>query len=200
MNKITKTLVITSCLTFAFSNVVFANSDNQNFNHVNVSNEQSDVKSFTVSGYEFTYQNAPEEVKEDYEKSCEEFNINPSPNNLIFVPDTDASAYNLEQYQDARTLFDIEYNKDGYFRVLGDGKNYTVSTSVTVGYGHVQSGNAVHLAQLLCNEIANTDIKPDSQFGNATYNAVKTLQGKLGLTKDGIVGKQTWEAAAKRLP
>ncbi|MCC0781624.1 peptidoglycan-binding protein [Clostridioides sp. ES-S-0108-01] len=153
-----------------------------------------------VSGYEFTYQNAPEEVKKDYEKSCEEFNINPSPDNLIFVPDSNASAYDLDQYQDVRSLYDIEYNKNGYFRVLGNGKNYTVSTSVTVGYGYVQSGNPVHLVQILCNEIANTDIKPDSQFGSNTYNAVKKLQGKLGLTQDGIVGKQTWEAAAKRLP
>ncbi|HFL3157182.1 TPA: peptidoglycan-binding protein [Clostridioides difficile] len=200
MKKIAKTLVITSCLTFVFSNIAFANSDNKNSSYVKVEDEQSVVKSFTVSGYEFTYQNAPEEVKKDYEKSCEEFNINPSPDNLIFVPDSNASAYDLEQYQDARTLFDIEYNKNGYFTVLGDGKNYTVSTSVTVGYGHVQAGNPVHLVQLLCNEIANTDVKPDSQFGNNTYNAVKKLQGKLGLTQDGVVGKRTWEAAAKRLP
>ncbi|HBF5714556.1 TPA: peptidoglycan-binding protein, partial [Clostridioides difficile] len=57
-----------------------------------------------------------------------------------------------------------------------------------------------HLVQVLCNNLAGTTLKYDSQFGDATYNAVKKLQGKLGLPQDGIVGKRTWEAAARRLP
>ncbi|WP_227858107.1 MULTISPECIES: peptidoglycan-binding domain-containing protein [unclassified Clostridioides] len=201
MKRITKILVITSCLTLAFSNTVFANVDNKNSNYVNVSNKKSDEKSFTVSGYEFTYQNAPEEVKKGYEKSCEEFNIKPSPDNIIFVPDDNISTYDLDEYIDARTWFDVSYSKSGgYFKVVGGNKNYTVSTSVTVGYGYVTSGNPVHLVQILCRNLAGVNIEPDSQFGNNTYNAVKTLQGKLGLTRDGIVGKQTWEAAGNRIP
>ncbi|HFL2567351.1 TPA: peptidoglycan-binding protein, partial [Clostridioides difficile] len=66
MKKLIKTLVITSCLAFAFSGTVFANIDNENPNYVNSLNEKSITKSFTVSGYEFTYQNAPGEVKKDY--------------------------------------------------------------------------------------------------------------------------------------
>ncbi|MCC0629890.1 peptidoglycan-binding protein [Clostridioides sp. ES-S-0171-01] len=58
----------------------------------------------------------------------------------------------------------------------------------------------MHLVQILCRNLAGVNIEPDSQFGNNTYNAVKTLQGKLGLTRDGIVGKQTWEAAGNRIP
>ncbi|HGM3509488.1 TPA: peptidoglycan-binding protein [Clostridioides difficile] len=199
MKRITKTLAITCCMTFVFGNTVFANSNNKTFNYEKVLNEESVEKSFTVSGYEFTYQNAPEEVKKEYEESCKEFNIKPSPDNLIFIPDENINTYNLDGYKDARILYDIQYDRSGKFIVSGGGKNYTVSTSVTVGYGYTTSGNPVHLAQLLCNEIANTGIQADSQFGSATYNAVKTLQGKLGLTKDGIVGKRTWEAAANRL-
>ncbi|CZR97906.1 Putative peptidoglycan binding domain protein [Clostridioides difficile] len=190
MKKLTKTLVIMCCMAFAFSGTVFANS----------SNEESVEKSFTVSGYDFTYQNAPEEFKKDYEKSCEELNIKPSPTHKIFVPDEVMSGYDLEKYKEARDLFDVQYN-DGVFRVVGSGKNYSVNiNNVTVGYNHTQSGNAVHLVQVLCNNLAGTSLKYDSQFGNDTYNAVKKLQGKLGLPQDGVVGKQTWEAAAKRLP
>ncbi|MEN7994388.1 peptidoglycan-binding domain-containing protein [Clostridioides difficile] len=42
-------------------------------------------------------------------------------------------------------------------------------------------------------------IDDDSEFGPATYNAVKSLQGRLGLTRDGIVGRSTWDAAGRRL-
>ncbi|MDB2780519.1 hypothetical protein C3O98_18220 [Clostridioides difficile] len=110
------------------------------------------------------------------------------------------SNYDLDQYKEARDLFDVQY-KDGVFRVVGSGKNYSVNINNTiVGYNHTTSGNAVHLVQVLCNNLAGTTLKYDSQFGDATYNAVKKLQGKLGLPQDGIVGKRTWEAAARRLP
>ncbi|HBF0728349.1 TPA: peptidoglycan-binding protein [Clostridioides difficile] len=200
MKKLTKTLVITSCLAFAFSGTVFANINNENPNYVNSLNEKSITKSFTVSGYEFTYQNAPGEVKKDYEESCKEFNIKPSPDHKIFVQEELMSNYDLDQYKEARDLFDVQY-KDGVFRVVGSGKNYSVNINNTiVGYNNTTSGNAVHLVQVLCNNLAGTTLKYDSQFGDATYNAVKKLQGKLGLPQDGIVGKRTWEAAARRLP
>ncbi|HBF5563107.1 TPA: peptidoglycan-binding protein, partial [Clostridioides difficile] len=53
----------------------------------------------------------------------------------------------------------------------------------------------MHLVQLLCQQINGSDIDPDSKFGPATYNQVKILQGRLGVTKDGVVGKATWQAA-----
>nr|UWI48987.1 peptidoglycan-binding protein [Clostridioides difficile] len=200
MKRLRKSLIITSCLVFAFSGTVFANSDNKNSNSVNSSNEESVKKSFTVSGYEFTYQNAPEKFKKDYEKSCEELNIKPSPNHKIFVPEEIMSSYELEEYKEARDLFDVQYEK-GVFRVVGSGKNYSVDiTNTIVGYNNTTTGNAVHLVQVLCNNLAGAGLKYDSQFGSATYNGVKKLQGKLGLPQDGIVGKQTWEAAARRLP
>jgi len=37
----------------------------------------------------------------------------------------------------------------------------------------------------------------DGDFGANTQAAVKTLQGKLGITQDGVVGKQTWTKALK---
>ncbi|HEL4483660.1 peptidoglycan-binding protein [Clostridioides difficile] len=57
----------------------------------------------------------------------------------------------------------------------------------------------MHLVQLLCRTLDGSSIKDDSEFGPATYNAVKSLQGRLGLTRDGIVGRSTWDAAGRRL-
>ncbi|AUA37631.1 peptidoglycan-binding/hydrolysing protein [Clostridioides difficile] len=56
----------------------------------------------------------------------------------------------------------------------------------------------MHLVQLLCQQINGSDIDPDSKFGPATYNQVKILQGRLGVTKDGVVGKATWQAVGER--
>ncbi|WP_236876056.1 peptidoglycan-binding domain-containing protein, partial [Clostridioides difficile] len=83
----------------------------------------------------------------------------------------------------------IRYKKGYVFEVTGP-KSYTLNVSNTVvGYNRVESGNPVHLVQLLCRTLDGSSIDDDSEFGPATYNAVKSLQGRLGLTRDGIVGR-----------
>lgn len=50
---------------------------------------------------------------------------------------------------------------------------------------------------IVAGEVDKT-IAIDGDFGAKTEAAVKTLQGKLGITQDGKVGKQTWTAALKK--
>ncbi|HBG5343512.1 TPA: peptidoglycan-binding protein [Clostridioides difficile] len=199
MKNLKKILVVTGCLTLISTSLAFASTNND----VNVSkiNEEQTTNSFTITGYEFTYENAPQPIKSDYEKKCEELNINPSKNDKIFINEKFIDSYNIniDDYNIEPKAFIIRYKKDlNRFDVTGP-ISYSVNINTTVvGYGHVEKGNPVHLVQLLCQQINGSNIDPDSRFGPNTYNQVKILQGRLGVTKDGVVGKATWQAAGER--
>ncbi|MCC0701848.1 MULTISPECIES: peptidoglycan-binding domain-containing protein [unclassified Clostridioides] len=196
LKRLKKTLVITSILVLAFSSISFASPVDEN--NVNYEELGEPVASATIRGYDFTYENAPQKVKEEYEETCRELNITPKADDDIFIPEQLASTYLI-----TRSTYGYvygEYVLDYYvssFRVTGK-KSYTVSTEKTVGYGHTTSGNPVHLTQLLVG-IRNHPVKTDSAFGNDTYNAVKTCQREFGISADGIVGKSTWSAFGVRL-
>ncbi|KPI48365.1 peptidoglycan-binding/hydrolyzing protein [Clostridioides difficile] len=196
MKSLKKFLVVMSCLTLMSTSVVFANTNDD----VSVSKDSGGktINSCTITGYEFTYENAPQSVKDDYEKKCEELKIKPSKDDIIFVNEDSIDKDNPENYIDPKTYI-IRYKDDLIFQVTGP-MSYTVNgNNYTVGYGHTTSGNPVHLVQLLCRRIVGSSIDDDSKFGDATYNAVKSLQGRLGLTRDGVVGKSTWDAAGRNL-
>lgn len=199
MKSLKKILIVTGCLTLISTSLVFASTNND----VNVtkSNEEQTTNSFTITGYEFIYENAPQPIKSDYEKKCKELNINPSKDDTIFINEKFIDSYNIniDDYNIEPKAFIIRYKKDlNRFDVTGP-ISYSVNINTTVvGYGHVEKGNPVHLVQLLCQQINGSDIDPDSKFGPATYNQVKILQGRLGVTKDGVVGKATWQAAGER--
>lgn len=59
--------------------------------------------------------------------------------------------------------------------------------------GNVFKGDAVEVVQ----SVVNCDI--DGSFGPKTQTAVKNFQKKNGLTVDGLVGAQTWEAIFNQL-
>ncbi|MGO0905517.1 peptidoglycan-binding domain-containing protein [Clostridioides difficile] len=201
MKKIKKVILLVSCLILVPTSIVFADVNAMEKSAMSVSDGEETISSFTITGYEFTYENAPEFAKNEYEKSCKELNIVPDKNHKIFIPDNAINMYNLDEYSGAtREAFFVEFKKT-YFLVTGS-RSYRVdiaASSSIVGYNHTTSGNPVHLAQILCNQINGAGIKADGQFGTNTYNAVKSLQGRLGVTKDGIVGKSTWEAAGYAL-
>lgn len=54
-------------MTLISISLVFANTNND----VNVwkSNEEQTTNSFTITGYEFIYENVPQPIKSDYEKN-----------------------------------------------------------------------------------------------------------------------------------
>ncbi|WLD28763.1 hypothetical protein CDIFMA2_26480 [Clostridioides difficile] len=195
MKNLKKILIVTGCLTLISTSLVFANTTSD----VKASKEDDTIiSSCTITGYEFTYENAPQSVKSDYEKECEELNIKPSKNDIIFVNKDSIDANDVENYVEPKAYV-IRYKKGYVFTVTGP-KSYTLDVSDTVvGYGRIESGNPVHLVQLLCRTLDGSSIDDDSKFGSATYNAVKSLQGRLGLTRDGIVGRSTWDAAGRSL-
>ena len=172
-------LLVTILSLFTFNqNIIFADSID-------------DSVSFEIKGYTFTYENAPLQIKEEYERTCEEIGVTPLPDDEIFISENNINNYNITRSSGTYTTYTIRAYED-YFMVTGS-KNYTIYTSTRVGYNYVTRGNAVHLVQLLLNR-ANYNLEVDSSFGTQTYNAVRGFQSKKSLTVDGIVGPKTWAA------
>lgn len=58
-------------------------------------------------------------------------------------------------------------------------------------------GMAVFRLQQILNTVGAGSLEEDGEFGTSTQKAVKVVQGKLDLTADGVVGKNTWTALLK---
>nr|WP_261440500.1 peptidoglycan-binding domain-containing protein [Clostridioides difficile]UWI52079.1 peptidoglycan-binding protein [Clostridioides difficile] len=180
MLKKFKKILILICCFFMMGSTVFAETQNSN------------EKSFTISGYIFTYENAPQEIKDKYEENCSDIGIEPQPNDEIFITPSELKTYSdIDMYAAKEAKFTVTYHYS-YYDVSGD-KNYRVNTSTIIKYG--DSGNAVHLAQLLLKKVGYA-LDADSQFGSTTRSKVKSFQGSYGLTADGIVGSATWQKFA----
>ncbi|EMY9860893.1 TPA: hypothetical protein OLY81_000344 [Clostridioides difficile] len=67
MKSLKKILIVTGCLTLISTSLVFASTNNDV--NVSKSNEEQTTNSFTITGYEFIYENAPQPIKSDYEKN-----------------------------------------------------------------------------------------------------------------------------------
>ncbi|HBF9368645.1 TPA: hypothetical protein KO297_000230 [Clostridioides difficile] len=57
MKSLKKILIVTGCLTLISTSLVFASTNNDV--NVSKSNEEQTTNSFTITGYEFIYENAP---------------------------------------------------------------------------------------------------------------------------------------------
>ncbi len=192
LKKFKKVLSIACCLFILGGSVSFA--DLENHNEINDKSVESPIYEFDIQGYTFTYENAPQRIKDEYDKTCRELNITPSPSTEIFIPVDEIS-----KYTDTVPLFEMDKFNVKYFgtrfEVTG-AKTYTVGVSTYVGYGHVTSGNPVHLAQLLLKK-SGYSIAIDSLFGSSTYSKVRSFQSKYGLSVDGVVGLGTWNKLAQ---
>ncbi|WP_227453508.1 peptidoglycan-binding domain-containing protein, partial [Clostridioides sp. ES-S-0108-01] len=184
-----KALIMLCCLFALSSSIAFADTE------TNSTYTKTDKALWTIhiEGYTFTYDNAPKQVKEKYKAKCDEIGITPSSKSEIFIPVDEVQSYGLKDYKQRANGFDI-YFYGTYFKVTGQ-KNYTVSTSILVGYNKVENGNPVHLAQLLL-KACGYSLSIDSQFGNETYTRVRSFQSSNNLNVDGIVGARTWERLA----
>lgn len=191
VKKLKKILAITSCLLMLCSSMIFADTET-NSNAVYSEDVKKPIYSFSMSGYTFTYENAPQEIKDRYDQKCMELGITANPNAEIFIPVDEIQSYNLTKSRISVRASDIYISYYGNYYTASGAKNYTVFTSTLVGYGHTVSGNPVHLAQVLLKRAGySTDI--DSLFGSDTYNKVKSFQSRYGLSADGIVGFNTWD-------
>ncbi|MCC0785087.1 peptidoglycan-binding protein [Clostridioides sp. ES-S-0108-01] len=190
--KTKKILSIALCLVTLSSTTIFADSFVGN-KPINKSTKDSSFL-FSIDGYTFKYENAPQELKDNYDKNCKELGITPKADSEIFVPKDEMNkyqqTYNIDDSISTYGTFNIYY-KDTYFEVTGS-RNYKVYTTTYVGYGYVTRGNPVHLVQLLLKGTGYS-VGIDSIFGSDTYNKVKMFQSSNGLTSDGIVGLGTWQ-------
>ncbi|MCC0728930.1 peptidoglycan-binding protein [Clostridioides sp. ZZV14-6045] len=184
--KAKKILSITCCLLVLGGIPIFADSKQE----TSIRNQEQEEFFIEIEGYTFIYKDAPQVIKDQYNKTCSELGITPEPDAEIFIPKENMSKYSMYKSIARSDKFRIGFF-DTFFSVTGAGKDYDVYVTTYVGYGHTQSGNPVHLAQLLLNRTGSS-LTVDSSFGSATYNQVKSFQSRYGLQSDGIVGLGTW--------
>lgn len=189
--KARKILIITLCLIMIGSVSIFADTTTENLSENEATKEP--IFTVTVEGYTFTYENAPQPIKDSYEKTCAELGVEPKASDEIFIPIEGMSKYSMYKAEARKDNYTIGFYNT-FFDVSGS-KNYQVYVTTYVGYGHTTSGNAVHLVQLMINR-TGVYLNVDSIFGTNTYNKVKSFQSKYGLTSDGVVGLGTWKKFA----
>lgn len=133
----------------------------------------------------YTFEDAPEDVKEKYRISCEEEGITVSESDNINVL-TSVSTYAYENF--------IVWNEDS--NIISSYYNkalHHTSFDTLVGYGFVTSGSPVHVLQVALRHRGHT-LSIDGYFGNETRSSLIAAQSYRRLAVDGIAGPNTWRA------
>jgi hypothetical protein len=89
---------------------------------------------------------------------------------------------------------DIAFPLEAQERTLSDSDPETVDTWPVLQVG--DQGNSVQQLQIELSRIGLSEISIDGTYGPTTEAAVRQFQRDQGLTPDGIVGPQTWQALA----
>lgn len=177
----TMALIVTTVSTTALvPGIINANERNNNYNQVIETFEDSE----SVKGiiYEFTYENAPEEMRRDHEENCKSIGIEPLATDVLY-----STSPEYAKLGEPRTFSII---REGDYMVFASANvNYRAKIT-TIRNG--SRGNIVKIAQLLLERAMGYGLVADGIFGSKTETAVRNFQLKKGLSVDGIVGNNTW--------
>ncbi|MGO0881867.1 peptidoglycan-binding domain-containing protein [Clostridioides difficile] len=188
LKKSKKTLAIMCCLMLTFTSVAFADTS-KGEGGSNGSVSEKNIDSFTLSGYIYTYENAPQEIRDEHKQNCEDVNIEPKADDEIFVPES-ANLMNDDNSGSVYARYTVSYNIGAKTITIMSNEYLTISTTKVIGKG--DSGKEVKAAQIMLN-LLGYSVSIDSVFGSNTYNAVASFQRKYGLSADGMVGPATWD-------
>ncbi|MCC0635378.1 MULTISPECIES: peptidoglycan-binding protein [unclassified Clostridioides] len=186
LKKSKKTLAIMCCLMLTFTSVAFADTGKGGSKEV-VS--EKNIDSFTLSGYIYTYENAPQEIRDEHKQNCEDANIEPKPDDEIFVPES-ANLMNDDNSKGVYARYTVSYNIDAKTITIMGNEYLTISTTKVIRKD--DSGKEVKAAQIMLS-LLGYGLSIDSVFGSDTYNTIVRFQKKYGLSADGVVGPATWD-------
>lgn len=209
-SKLFSKVLVSTCIVSLLSVPAFAkiNSD-QSFSssaksedfvispsHAKYLKENPEAKSIISGGFQkYTYENAPEDVKAQYDSDCKLINRTPRSSDTILVPTSTVKSSSSSSLQN-NVIFYIFHNRsNGDIDIYGsDGSHYKANTSRDyVGYNYRTQGSAVYCTQIILNTL-NYRLAVDGIFGSNTHNAVTNFQRAYGLQVDATVGPSTWNA------
>lgn len=109
---------------------------------------------------------------------------------LVFclLPESAFAATPVSPPSDLQSYETFFYNKNYQFYIVDRHNNVSQGAL----WGHVLCIQDLMVKFYYCTAISNYNIAVDGAFGQATYTAVITFQGNMGLTIDGVVGWNTW--------
>ncbi|NJI79917.1 peptidoglycan-binding protein [Clostridioides difficile] len=189
LKKSKKTLTIMCCLMLTFTSVAFADTSKGEGGSKEAISEKRKYP-FSISGYIYTYENAPQEIRDEHKQNCEDINIEPKPDDEIFVPESSDLLNDDNSSKGVYARYNVSYNEDAKTITIMGNEYLTISTTKVIRKG--DTGKEVKAAQIMLS-LLGYGISPDSSFGNNTYNAVVSFQKKYGLSADGIIGSATWD-------
>lgn len=187
LKKSRKTLAIMCCLLLTFTSVAFADTSKEEGGSKEAISEKKTYP-FSISGYIYTYENAPQEIRDEHKQNCEDVNIEPKADDEIFVPES-ANVKN-DNSKGVYARYTVSYDVGAKTITIMGNEYLTISTTKVIRKG--DSGKEVKAAQIMLS-LLGYGVSIDSVFGSNTYNAVVSLQKKYGLSADGIIGSATWD-------
>lgn len=151
-----------------------------------------------LSGFEtYTYANAPEDAKKQYEDDCKSIGKKPNPSDQIIVRSnniTNNKAANLMSINPSDFAISWVVDCPNYILAKSSyGQYIAYIDSDYVGYNHTTQGSAVYVAQILLSQ-CGYNITIDGIFGPQTKNALENFQVNNNLSVDCIIGPNTWES------
>lgn len=196
-----KRIVILSISCMLVGGSIVSAAETSYDNNINIQDEADVITEIDVYGKTFSYENAPEKVKDEYEKNCKAVGKIPSANDEIFISLNNFEKYDISQLSRAVEGYNLRYS-EGYIYVTG-ARTYTINTNTTyVGYNYITSGNAVHCLQVLLDIFVDqygvgSPVSVDSLFGPNTQTLLLKFQSYAGLSADGIAGPNTWNTLSR---
>jgi hypothetical protein len=194
-----KTLIlgILSALIISSTPVLAADRGSSVNSKTQLASSKSIEKTSNTSYIRYTYETAPQDIKEEHEENSKSLNRVANPEDIIFVPVDLNLKNNSDMNFTAKSYSNLLLGYEPNLRFLnawnlgGTESYYAFIDRDYVGYNFITSGQAVLCLQVILNELGY-NVVVDGYFGPKTQAAVTSFQRSNGLLADGITGPNTW--------
>jgi peptidoglycan hydrolase-like protein with peptidoglycan-binding domain len=199
--KFCSLMLLTSCLIATSTISAFASTGSS---QAQPNIDKSSTKIVTTQGFiQYSYENAPAQVKSNYEADCKAVNKIPSKSDVMLVPsnNVDTNSVNVNTITAVPIVYyTISYTSStGIINISGsDGSKYSANVNTSyVGYNNTTRGSSVYCAQIIL-DILGYGLSVDGLFGPATHSAVESFQISNKLSVDSTIGPNTWRMMLTR--
>lgn len=192
-----KACAITLALSILSGTAALAATDTNNKQNSIDAQYQLQKFSKEISLTQYTYSNAPEDVRKIYEENCKAIGKEVNANDVIYVPSENKLSNNMigkSVNATASSSYYVYKNGDRIDTNLSGSYSYFYIDSTYVGYNYITNGLPVSALQYLLTWYGYDVGVIDGIFGPKTHSALLNYQRNNGLSVDAICGPNTWRS------